>query len=106
MRKWYELAQFDLVLTSCSIIDVNECLSLPCTNGGTCEDRRASFFCSCPPGLTGETCSEDTDECSPNPCLNSGTCTDLFLDFTCNCDRGYTGLTCDIGESNFKWLPF
>ena len=74
---------------------------MPCTNGGTCEDRRGDFFCSCPPGLTGKTCGEETDECSTDPCLNGGTCTDLFLDFTCNCSLGYTGRTCDIGEFIF-----
>ena len=73
---------------------------MPCTNGGTCEDRRGDFFCSCPPGLTGKTCSEETDECLTDPCLNGGTCTDLFLDFTCDCSLGYTGGTCDIGESS------
>ena len=84
---------------------------MPCTNGGTCEDRRGDFFCSCPPGLTGKTCGEETDECSTDPCLNGGTCTDLFLDFTCNCSLSYTGRTCDIGEfifakGAFLWLNF
>ena len=74
---------------------------MPCTNGGTCEDRRGDFFCSCPAGLTGKTCGEETDECSTDPCLNGGTCTDLFLDFTCNCSLGYTGRTCDIGKFIF-----
>lgn len=34
-------------------IEVNECLSQPCRNGGSCVDELNSFSCQCPPGITG-----------------------------------------------------
>lgn len=32
---------------------MNECLSRPCGNGGSCVDELNSFSCQCPPGVTG-----------------------------------------------------
>ena len=37
--------------------DVNECVSAPCQNGGTCEDAVNSFICECPSGYSGATCA-------------------------------------------------
>ena len=34
-------------------IEVNECLSQPCQNGGSCIDELDSFSCRCPLGITG-----------------------------------------------------
>lgn len=34
-------------------IEVNECLSQPCQNGGSCIDELDSFSCQCPHGITG-----------------------------------------------------
>ena len=31
-------------------INVDDCAQQPCLNGGTCEDRVASYICHCPPG--------------------------------------------------------
>jgi hypothetical protein len=31
-------------------IDINECLSSPCQNGGTCIDLENSYACYCPDG--------------------------------------------------------
>lgn len=33
--------------------EVNECLSQPCQNGGSCLDELDSFRCRCPAGITG-----------------------------------------------------
>ena len=43
------------------ILDVNECASWPCVNGGTCIDRVAKYTCYCPSGYTGDDC--ETSEC-------------------------------------------
>lgn len=47
--------------------DRNECLEdNPCQNGGTCNNLVGSFYCQCPPGFEGETCTvgKFTEPCS------------------------------------------
>ena len=39
------------------VVDINECDSYPCLNGGTCSDDVNSFSCVCAPGITGLTCN-------------------------------------------------
>ena len=39
------------------VVDIDECSSYPCLNGGTCTDDVNSFSCVCAPGSTGLTCS-------------------------------------------------
>lgn len=34
-------------------IEINECQSHPCQNGGTCIDLVGHYICSCPPGTLG-----------------------------------------------------
>eukprot|EP00123_Amoebidium_parasiticum_P012523 comp21415_c0_seq1/m.29512 comp21415_c0_seq1/g.29512 ORF comp21415_c0_seq1/g.29512 comp21415_c0_seq1/m.29512 type:complete len:393 (-) comp21415_c0_seq1:333-1511(-) len=34
------------------------CVSSPCQNGGTCTDTDADFYCNCPAGWGGKTCSQ------------------------------------------------
>ena len=36
--------------------DIDECVSSPCNNGGTCIDEIDSFACLCMPGFTGDQC--------------------------------------------------
>ncbi|KAE8294410.1 Sushi, nidogen and EGF-like domain-containing protein 1 [Larimichthys crocea] len=81
-------------------INVDECASYPCQNGGTCEDQINSFICHCPPGYTGIQCETDIDECKDRPCLNNGSCVQGAGSFTCVCELGYTGVLCetDINE--------
>ena len=37
-------------------VDVNECSSNPCLNGGTCTDTRNGFTCTCGAFVTGMRC--------------------------------------------------
>ena len=37
-------------------LDVDECASSPCQNGGTCVDVVNAYTCNCVPGYTGENC--------------------------------------------------
>lgn len=107
--------------------DVNDCVSSPCRNGGTCIDGVNTFQCFCPDGWEGKLCdlSEcihtitplldcpstswltlavlssllDVNECSRNPCKNGGRCQDLVNDFYCECADGWKGKTCHSRES-------
>lgn len=36
--------------------DINECLSEPCKNGGTCENQVGSYLCHCTQGFKGQNC--------------------------------------------------
>ena len=36
--------------------DIDDCISVTCNNGGTCEDGIQSFTCVCPYGYTGKFC--------------------------------------------------
>ena len=38
--------------------DIDDCVSTPCENNGTCTDLVADFQCSCVEGLTGKNCSQ------------------------------------------------
>lgn len=45
-------------------IDVDDCASNPCQNGGTCADGVNSHTCDCPPGFSGDNC----ETCTPTTC--------------------------------------
>ena len=41
--------------------DVDECVSSPCENGGTCNDGINSYTCYCLPGYEGDNCEIGTN---------------------------------------------
>ncbi len=59
-------------------MNVDDCASSPCLNGGSCRDEVGTFVCSCPSGWTGERCEEDVGYCDSDPCENDAECVDLF----------------------------
>jgi hypothetical protein len=67
------------------VADQDDCLSIPCANGGTCTDGVDSFLCACKYGFRGKTCSEDIDECLSNPC-KYGRCVDGNFSYSCLCE--------------------
>ncbi|XP_067270608.1 protein crumbs homolog 2b [Pseudorasbora parva] len=69
---------------NCSV-NVNECESAPCENGGSCEDLINAFHCSCPLGFTGAVCEINMDECESDPCQNGGRCEDAINAYICHC---------------------
>ncbi|XP_072000223.1 uncharacterized protein [Engystomops pustulosus] len=80
--------------------EIDECLSNPCKNGGTCNDLVNGFSCSCPPGHSGIMCENDSTGCVSNPCWNGATCSDSGSGFSCSCVQGYTGRFCEIDLNN------
>ena len=52
------LPYFDVLLDLlyCELVDMNECESNPCTNGGTCVNHVNRFQCTCLPGYSGVLC--------------------------------------------------
>ncbi|XP_036426286.1 sushi, nidogen and EGF-like domain-containing protein 1 [Colossoma macropomum] len=85
--------------------EINECLSQPCMNGGTCRDRVASFLCECESGFTGQRCQTDLDECLSEPCKHGGTCEDQPGSYFCHCQQGYTGQGCEIEQDGCESNP-
>ena len=43
------------------IIEIDECASTPCANGGVCTDAVGVYSCSCAVGYTGSDCETGTD---------------------------------------------
>jgi hypothetical protein len=88
---------------SMSCEDIDECLSNPCANGGTCINLTNGFGCQCPNGFNGTTCEERIDYCAVNNrCQNGGTCRNLpeSASITCDCPEGFSGVYCqeDVNE--------
>ena len=38
------------------VLDINECTSFPCENGGICIDEVNGYTCACADGFTGTEC--------------------------------------------------
>lgn len=38
-------------------LDIDDCASSPCSNGGVCRDLVDGFLCDCPPHWEGDTCA-------------------------------------------------
>ncbi|GFQ71749.1 protein serrate [Trichonephila clavata] len=74
--------------------NINDCLSSPCKNGGTCVDGLNSFQCFCQEGWEGRLCQINKNDCDPNPCKNNGSCIDAIADYICNCKDKWKGKTC------------
>ncbi len=83
-----------------SCMDIDDCASLPCKNGGMCTDGQGTFECTCAPGFEGNTCETNINECAPNPCLNGGRCSDGANTFMCTCTAGYQGERCEIANDD------
>lgn len=82
----------------CSI-NIDECLSNPCLNNGTCWDFANGYRCQCGPGFLGTRCEQDVAVCNATGsarCRNGGKCIEgPGLDFYCDCQAGnYAYINC------------
>ncbi|KAK3739937.1 hypothetical protein QZH41_015978, partial [Actinostola sp. cb2023] len=75
---------------------INECVSSPCANGGSCEDQVNGYKCACVTGYEGKNCEIDIDDCASNPCKNQGTCLDLINGYNCTCLSNFRGQNCSF----------
>lgn len=58
-------------------INIDDCMSDPCQNGGTCIDGIDTYSCECAPGFEGSHCEENRNECALNVCVHVKDCRDL-----------------------------
>jgi len=79
-------------------IEINECSSEPCYNGGSCIDLKQGYRCKCLPGYSGLQCQIEQPDCKNDTCPERSMCQDLpgLNNYTCLCRSGYTGPNCNI----------
>ena len=86
-------------------VNVDECLSRPCSNNSTCIDGINKYECRCPAGYVGAHCEINIDECESSPCKHQSQCIDLVDGFYCQCLAGYTGNSCEIDINECASAP-
>lgn len=86
-------------------VNVPQCSSSSCSNGGTCSEGIGGFVCACPDSHTGTRC-ELSNDCNITPCFNEGTCVDLAAGGSeCTCRPGYDGTRCQLLTAAFSGSP-
>ncbi|XP_034464842.1 protein eyes shut homolog isoform X2 [Hippoglossus hippoglossus] len=80
-------------------INLNDCKSNPCQNGGICVDGADLYQCFCSEGFGGLNCEINYDECVHGYCANNSTCIDLIADYECICPPGFAGKNCSTSAS-------
>ncbi|VVC99646.1 unnamed protein product [Leptidea sinapis] len=91
--------------------EVDECLSFPCQNGGTCLNLAKGYHCLCPSNWKGHNCDADVNECrnfagTELGCQNDATCINRPGSYECVCKPGWYGLHCTRKERNCSGNDF
>lgn len=71
-------------------VNIDECASNPCLNGGTCLDQVGGYICNCSDEYMGVHCEMEFDACAFKPCKNGGECVTMpkRREFYCECALG------------------
>jgi hypothetical protein len=77
-------------------VDVDNCASSPCQNGGICNNLLNNYTCTCNGTWTGYHCSEATLSCNDITCYNNATCSTPYGSAICSCASGYTDAYCQV----------
>ncbi|XP_068906568.1 cubilin-like isoform X2 [Tenebrio molitor] len=81
------------------LLNIDECNSNPCKNGGSCQDLFGDFLCHCPSEWEGPLCQKDVNECARFAgtdlgCQNGATCLNKPGSYECLCPHGWFGIHC------------
>ncbi|XP_038562420.1 cadherin EGF LAG seven-pass G-type receptor 1-like isoform X1 [Micropterus salmoides] len=91
-------------------MEVDQCYSSPCLNGGTCHRTEGGFNCQCPQRLSGARCQVDSGSgrCVSGVCKNGGRCVDLQVGgFVCQCPDGdFQTVYCEETSRSFPRRSF
>lgn len=67
--------------------EIDECLSNPCQNNGTCIDNLGYFECKCTEDYVGDHCEQLRQvTCENQPCKNDAVCKDVKSKFYILCN--------------------
>nr|XP_020459274.1 delta-like protein 4 [Monopterus albus] len=88
-------------------LEMQECDSSPCRNGGICTNLEKGYKCECPQGFEGSHCEHSLLTCADSPCFHSGECRekDNGRSYICECPHSYTGLNCEKRVDKCTSLP-
>lgn len=64
------------------LLDVNECTSNPCQNGGTCSNSPGSYSCKCPSAVTGKDCEGNWSFLTARWVVGGDTCKGIALEMS------------------------
>ena len=84
--------------------DIDECVNVTCSHGGTCLNLWNRYSCLCPSGYYNGTDCSFINYCSSNPCQH-GDCAPYRNAYNCSCHSGYTGHNCETNIDDCSSHP-
>ena len=64
------------MLVSPLSLEIDNCASNPCNNGGRCFSVKDDYECECLDGFSGKNCDDEVSQCLSNPCYSNARCVD------------------------------